>query len=292
MTEPALSFGSVADAYDRGRPTYPDEAVAWLTESAKHSPLSVLELGAGTGKLTQSLVRAGHDVLATDPDADMLAVLQRDLPDVRTAVAGAEQIPAPDMTFDVVVAGQAYHWFDTDKALPEIARVLKPGGTVALAWNQRDERIPWVRRLGDVIGKHVETADPSEALLDSGHFAAIETFQVRFWQIVDRDSIVDLVISRSTVASLPPEEREAKRAEVLAFYDEYGRGMDGMQLPYTTHCFRATVTDKIPVRRPAPEPPPLLSADRSGMTDTAQRLPKILDDGGADDTGTLLIDFR
>jgi SAM-dependent methyltransferase len=292
MTDPALSFGSVADAYHRGRPTYPDEAVAWLTESPKQAPLSVLELGAGTGKLTQSLVRAGHDVLATDPDADMLAVLQRHLPDVRTAVAGAEQIPAPDMTFDVVVAGQAYHWFDTEKALPEIARVLKPGGTIALAWNQRDERIPWVRRLGDVIGKHVETADPSEALLDSGHFAAIETFQVKFWQVVDRESIVDLVISRSTVASLSPEEREAKRAEVLAFYDDFGRGMDGMQLPYTTHCFRAMVTDKIPVRRPAPEAPPLLSADRNGMNDTAQRLPKILDEGGADDTGTLLIDFR
>lgn len=292
MTDPALSFGSVADAYDRGRPTYPDEAVAWLTESAKQAPLSVLELGAGTGKLTQSLVRAGHDVLATDPDADMLAVLQRHLPDVRTAVAGAEQIPSPDMTFDVVIAGQAYHWFDTDTALPEIARVLKPGGTVALVWNQRDERIPWVRRLGDVIGKHVETADPSEALLDSGHFGAIETFEVKFWQIVDRSSIVDLVISRSTVASLPPEEREAKRAEVLAFYDDYGRGMDGMQLPYTTHCFRATVTDKIPVRRPEPEAPPLLSADRNGMTDTAQRLPKILDETGNDDTGTLLIDFR
>ncbi len=290
MTDPALSFGSVADAYDRGRPTYPDEAVAWLTESVKQAPLSVLELGAGTGKLTQSLVRAGHDVLATDPDADMLAVLQRDLPEVRTAVAGAESIPSPDMSFDVVVAGQAYHWFDTDKALPEIARVLKPGGTLALAWNQRDERIPWVRKLGDVIGKHVETLDPSEALLDSGHFAAIESLQVKFWQTVDSHSIVDLVISRSTVASLSAEEQAAKRAEVLAFYSDYGRGMDGMQLPYTTFCYRAMVTDKIPVRRPTPEAAPLLSADRNGMSDTAQRLPRVLDDG-SDDTGTLLINF-
>ena len=121
--DPALSFGDVVDAYDRGRPSYPREAAAWLTDE---QPLSVLELGAGTGKLTEQLVALGHDVHATDPDEAMLAKLQARLPEVRTSRASAEEIPAGDASYDVVVSAQAFHWFDHDRALPEIARVLKP----------------------------------------------------------------------------------------------------------------------------------------------------------------------
>ena len=91
----------------------------------------MLELGAGTGKLTAVLVELGHDVHATEPDPEMLAVLQRHLPDVPTSEAGAEEIPLPDRSVDVVVAAQSFHWFDHDLALPEIARVLRPGGYLA-----------------------------------------------------------------------------------------------------------------------------------------------------------------
>jgi len=135
--DPARSFGGVADAYDRGRPTYPREAAVWLTSE---KPLSVLELGAGTGKLTEQLVALGHDVHATEPDPKMLAILDRNLPDVRLSRAPAEEIPAGDASYDVVVSAQAFHWFDPDRALPEIARVLKPHGRLSLVWNQRDER--------------------------------------------------------------------------------------------------------------------------------------------------------
>ena len=269
MTEPSRSFGGVADAYDRGRPSYPREAAAWL---AGEQPTTVLELGAGTGKLTEVLAGLGHDVHATDPDEQMLARLRAKLPDVRTSVAGAEELPAADASYDVVVVAQAFHWFDHERALPEIARVLKPGGRLAVVWNARDERIPWVRKLGRIIGSQ-EQGPSSDLLVASPLFGFVEDASFRHWQTVDRASIQDLVLSRSNVAVLDDEGRAAKLADVLAFYDDYGRGMDGMQLPYETHCFRATVADRPEASTPedAPEQP-------------------VTDDGA--DADVLLIDFR
>jgi SAM-dependent methyltransferase len=296
MTEQGRVFGKVAESYDRGRPGYPREAVEWMVG---RGPCSVLELGAGTGKLTRTLVELGHDVHATEPDEAMLEVLRRNLPDVRTSLGSAERIPAPDMSYDVVVVGQAFHWFDLDKALPEIARVLNPGGTIALAWNQRDESIPWVRKLGRLIEKPIESMDPSEALLDSGCFEGVEHGRYTFWQAIDRGSVVDLVLSRSNIALLSEEEREAKRREVLAFYDDYGRGMDGMQLPYLCLCYRAMVVPRVPARPPAPPmPTTFISSEHGSLTDTAHALPRILDappEDGPETGGTssmLLIDFR
>jgi ubiquinone/menaquinone biosynthesis C-methylase UbiE len=271
--EPARSFGGVADAYDRGRPTYPREAAAWLTSE---QPLTVLELGAGTGKLTEQLVALGHDVHATEPDPKMLAILEKNLPEVRVSQAPAEEIPAGDASYDVVVSGQAFHWFDYDRALPEIARVLKPRGRLSLVWNQRDERIPWVKRLGRLIGTQEHLTDPGQLLERSKLFGAVDRESFRFWQIVDRRSVQDLVRSRSTIAVLPTAEQEAKMAEVLAFYDEYGRGMDGMQLPYTANCFRAEVLDRV----------------TPTLTETSSDEPgeNAVSDGSS--TDMLLIDFR
>jgi ubiquinone/menaquinone biosynthesis C-methylase UbiE len=240
--EPARSFGKVADAYHRGRPTYPREAAVWLTSD---KPLTVLELGAGTGKLTEQLVALGHEVHATEPDPKMLAVLAKNLPDVRVSQATAEEIPSGDSSYDVVVSAQAFHWFDYDKALPEIARVLRPRGRLSLVWNQRDERIPWVKRLGKLIGTADQLSDPAEVLAKSRLFGELETEAFRFWQVVDQHSIRDLVRSRSNVAVLSEAEQEAKMAEVLAFYEDYGRGRDGMQLPYNAACFRAQVLDRV-----------------------------------------------
>jgi ubiquinone/menaquinone biosynthesis C-methylase UbiE len=284
----ARSFGSVADAYDRGRPSYPREAAAWLVGE---QPVTVLELGAGTGKLTAALVALGHDVLATDPDAQMLAILNRDLPEVRTAIASAEDIPLPDQSVDVVVCAQAFHWFDLDRALPEAARVLRPGGRLALVWNQRDERIPWVRRLGALIGTQDQLREPAEPLVQSALFGFVEDASFRFRQEIDRESIQDLVLSRSNVAALDEEGRAAKLAEVLAFYDDYGRGMDGMLLPYTSRCFRAVVVDR--PRRADPAPP--ANPDDGGPDAPDDPGPSPRDDrevSDGTDTDMLLIDFR
>ncbi|MEP9384521.1 class I SAM-dependent methyltransferase [Nocardioides sp. KR10-350] len=289
--DPARSFGRVADAYDRGRPSYPRDAVEWLVGT---EPVSVLELGAGTGKLTELLVSLGHDVFATDPDDAMLDVLSAKLPDVRATVGTAEQIPAGDGLYDVVVAAQAFHWFDAEKALPEIVRVLRPGGRLALLWNERDERIPWVRKLTALIGNQSHGEDPTRAIDDSALFSAVDTAEYRHWQTIDRDSVQDLVLSRSTIAALPEERREAKRREVLAFYDDYGRGMDGMQLPYTCRCFRAAVLPHAQTKRTVeiaePGADPLAPLYRP--TDTADRLPRVMT--SEDDPGSemILIDFR
>ncbi|QIG44902.1 class I SAM-dependent methyltransferase [Nocardioides anomalus] len=274
--EPARSFGGVADAYHRGRPTYPREAVVWLTGE---QPLRVLELGAGTGKLTEQLVALGHDVHATEPDAQMLALLQKNLPDVRVSQSTAEEIPAGDGSYDVVVSAQAFHWFDPARALPEIARVLRPHGRVSLVWNQRDERIPWVKRLGKIIGTQERLTEPAELLTRSKLFGETEEAAYRFWQVVDRGTVQDLVRSRSNIAVLSEGQQEAKMAEVLAFYDEYGRGMDGMQLPYTASCFRAEVLDRVVPTLPLKSEEPAEGGEDGQVSDGSS-------------TDMLLIDFR
>jgi SAM-dependent methyltransferase len=269
----ARAFGAVVEAYDRGRPGYPADAAAWLMGG---DAKVVLELGAGTGKLTRELVDQGHAVFATEPDEAMLAVLRERVPEVSAKVATAEDIPANDRSVDVVVVAQAFHWFDHEVALPEIARVLKPGGHVALVWNFFDQRIPWVRRLVNLVGEHSASSHASsEVLADHELFEPAERTTFAFWQDVTRDTLVDIVASRSYIASLPEAEREAKLDAVRALYDEYGRGHDGMQLPYVTECFRAQVRD--------------LREDE-GPEDGAEQDRPARSDGT--DTDMLLIDFR
>jgi SAM-dependent methyltransferase len=280
----AHSFGGVAEAYERGRPTYPTDAVRWLLGDR---PATFLELGAGTGKLTRVLTELGHDVHATDPDPAMLQILEREVPGVRTAEASAEDIPLGDTSVDAVIAAQAFHWFDLDRALPEIARVLRPEGRVCLLWNYRNEKIPWVRRLGTLIGTQEDQQDPAQALIFSELFGFVEEHEFSQWQTIDRQSIQDLVLSRSSVAVLGERERAAKLAEVLAFYDDYGRGMDGMQLPYVTKCFRADVLHHPGVSVPE------ATDEEEGVGETAGKSagesgPRT--DGPDDDV--LLIDFR
>jgi len=280
------AFGPVAEAYDRGRPDFPREAAAWLVGRDPDRPATVLELGAGTGKLTRALVALGHDVHATDPDPAMLAVLRRHLPDVPTSESGAEEIPLPDRSVDVVVAGQSFHWFDHERALPEIARVLRPGGYLALAWNVRDERIPWVRKLGRALGAEaaVEDASSADAVVQSDLFGFVDEKTFSFWQGVDRESIVDMAASRSYVATLDDTARQATLDAVIALYDDYGRGMDGMRIPYDCRCFRAVVTE-----RPGSADEPGDPADGDPGTEPPDG-PSGPSDGT--DTDMLLIDFR
>ena len=270
--DPALCFGSVVDAYERGRPGYPIDAVRWLTGD---EPLSVLELGAGTGKLTRELVALGHDVHATDPDPAMLDILSRNYVVTRISQTTAEEIPVPDSTFDIVIAAQSYHWFDHEKALPEIARVLKRGGSLSLVWNTRDERIPWVKRLGRVIGSQEQGAGPGDELESSPYFGPLEHESFKHWQTIDRSSVQDLVLSRSNIATLSAKDREAKLREVLAFYDDFGRGMDGMQLPYVTECYRAVVGIKPQSAAPARRPRGLRRrSDHAGRALRRRRAPR------------------
>jgi len=154
----ARSFGSNADAYERTRPLYPEEAVRWVVgDDARR----ILDLGAGTGKLTRSLVALGHDVIAVEPSSEMIGQLRLALPGVEALEGAAERIPIPPGRVDVVTAGQAFHWFDAELALPEIARVLRPGGTIGLLWNLWDEESPLVARMYDLLPPFGGAGEPS-----------------------------------------------------------------------------------------------------------------------------------
>lgn len=233
---PYTAFADVAEPYERGRPGYPQEAVRWLVGD---EPCDVLDLGAGTGKLTRTLVALGHRVTAVEPLEEMRAQLVAVLPDVRTLDGKAEAIPMPDASVDVVVSAQAFHWFDHDDALPEIARVLRPGGRIALVWNSRDDRDPWMARLSAIIGNEtIEETDVVPVLEASGLFGPVETKSFAFEQVLDRDGLLDLVLSRSYLAKLPAPEREPVLDAVGALYDETAQD-GGVRLAYVTECFRA-----------------------------------------------------
>ena len=233
---PYTAFAEVAGAYERGRPGYPEEAVRWL---AGNEPCDVVDLAAGTGKLTRALVALGHRVTAIEPLPEMLELLPATAPGAAAILGNAEVIPVPDTFADVVTSAQAFHWFDHPVALPEIARVLRPGGRLALVWNTRDDREPWVARLSAIIGNEaVSESDVSEPIAASGLFGPVETAEFRFEQPLDRELLLDLVLSRSYCAKLPPAEREPILESVGRLYDEVA-GSDGVRLPYVTECFRA-----------------------------------------------------
>lgn len=235
----AASFSHVADEYARWRPGYPDRAVGWLVPG---SNAHVLELGCGTGKLTASLIRQGHRIVATDPSRPMLDQVVGELP-VPAVEARAERLPFRSATFDVAVAGQAYHWFHAPEALPEIARVLRDGGEFALVWNLRDENVPWVRELADLIGSEGSPA----ALLNEGPlrssplFGPIRSEEFGHWRVLDRDALVGLVSSHSYVATMSPEDRASVLDQVRELYARHARGSERLRMRYTTVCFRTRV---------------------------------------------------
>jgi SAM-dependent methyltransferase len=234
---PASSFGLVADAYERARPGYPEEAVRWLVGD---EPCDVVDLGAGTGKLTRSLVTLGHRVTAIEPLPEMLELLPAAAPGAAAILGNAEIIPLPDAYADVVTAAQAFHWFDLDLALPEIARVLRPRGRLALVWNKRDDREPWVAELSKTIGAEtVERGDVEDPIEGSMLFGPVQEAEFEWSQRVDRATLRDLVLSRSYCAIRPSDEREVILTEVERLFEEHA--VEGeLELPYVTQCYRSS----------------------------------------------------
>jgi SAM-dependent methyltransferase len=236
---PATSFAEVAGPYERGRPTYPEEAVRWLVGD---EPLDAVDLGAGTGKLTRVLVGLGHRVTAIEPLPEMLELLPAAAPGAAAILGSAEIIPLPDAYADVVTAAQAFHWFDLELALPEIARVLRPQGRLALVWNTRDDRESWVAQLSTTIGAEtVERGDVEEPIRASGLFGPVERATFEWSQRLDRATVRDLVLSRSYCAIRPSDEREVILTEVERLFDEHEKGGE-LELPYVTQCYRASKT--------------------------------------------------
>jgi SAM-dependent methyltransferase len=236
------SFGSVAAAYAELRPGYPDAVVRFLLGDP---PRRVLDLGAGTGLLTERLLAAGHDVVAVDPSAEMLAELTARLPGIAAHVGPAERIPLPDAAVDAVVAGQAAHWFQPAGAAAEMRRVLRPGGVVGLVWNTRDERVPWVHALGEVLAAEARDHEADQSVVEE--FAAalpadVAVFDSAVVQSVTPEQVVGGVGTRSYVATMDAPRREeflGRVRDLLAGHPGT-RGRDHLELPYRTRAYRLT----------------------------------------------------
>lgn len=238
LMERAASFGVAASAYDRGRPSYPAAAIDWLLPPGA---TRVLDLGAGTGKLTRQLLQRGLDVVGVEPSSGMREQLARELPDVTLLAGAAEAIPLDDQTVDAVLVAQAWHWVDPALAVPEVARVLVPGGSLGLIWNIRDEREEWVAQLGRIMHAHgdEDTGQPSPKI--GPPFGPLRLHEVEWTYRLSRDTLVDLVASRSYVITLAEPERKAILDEVrdlLATHPALAAD-DVVDLPYVTACFRA-----------------------------------------------------
>jgi SAM-dependent methyltransferase len=238
----AASFGQAAEEYERGRPTYPIEAVEWLVpRTARH----VLDLGAGTGKLTRLLVDLGLDVVAVDPSPEMLAQLEASVTDATWAVGTAESIPLPDGSVDAVLVAQAWHWVDTERAVPEVARVLHPGGVLGLIWNVRDERVPWVAAMSEILHDSKAEQFLKAPVMPGGPFAPAEVAEFEWAQPFDRRQFLDMVASRSYFITAPAAEQQQMLAGIGNLLDTHPdlAVAPEWRLPYRTMCFRMTLLD-------------------------------------------------
>ncbi len=257
------SFGAAANAYAEHRPDYAEAAVRWALEPVwARRPLRVIDLGAGTGKLTATLIRVGADVTAVEPDPKMLAVLRRDLPSARAVPGSAEEIPAADGSADAVVAGQAMHWFDLDRALPEIARVLAPGGVLAGLWNVDDDRVDWVAELAKLSKRNSSvtllrwresTPSRQERLLMEGSefFGAGELGEFEHGQLRTADSLVATIATHSHLLVMDEPERNRLLAQTRDFLGGRPETSAGeFVLPMVTAVVRA-VRRLLPGRRAA-----------------------------------------
>jgi SAM-dependent methyltransferase len=236
----SLSFGSAAAAYERGRPSYPPEAIDWLLPPGARK---VLDLGAGTGKLTTRLVERGLDVVAVDPIPDMLEVLHASLPETPALEGTAEEIPLEDNSVDAVLVAQAWHWVDPQRAVPEVARVLRPGGRLGLVWNTRDERLGWVRELGEIIGSDGDGGRFNVTLPEP--FTEVVRHQVEWTNYLTPQALIDLVSSRTYCITSPTEVRTRTLDQVrglLATHPALANSA-GLALPYVTVCIRATLAE-------------------------------------------------
>jgi SAM-dependent methyltransferase len=228
----AVAFGSEAEAYELGRPGYPRAAIEFCIGEA---PARVLDLGAGTGKLSAELLALGHEVVAVEPLDPMRALIPTDA----EALAGsAESIPLEDASVDAVLVGQAFHWFDQGQALSEIVRVLRPGGSLGLLWNLLDDDVPWIAAVADAFD-----AEDRASLAGELHppFAGVAgladptSTSVRHLHATDAQGLIANVASRST-SILAEDQRRREILDRISVLAPAGR----FDVPYVCVAWRST----------------------------------------------------
>jgi SAM-dependent methyltransferase len=248
-TRHGSSFGAAAAAYAEHRPDYAEAAVRWALEPVPGVP-RVLDLGAGTGKLTTTLVALGTDVTAVEPDPAMLAELRRLLPGVPARAGTAEAIPLPDASVDAVLVGQALHWFNLAVAGPEIHRVLAPGGVLAGLWNLDDDRVGWVAELERVSENsasvtvsdwHTQAADAHLDEMDLGElFDPVESAEFPHRQLRTADSLLATIATHSRLLVMDDGERSALLSRIRDYLHERPETAEGeFILPMVTGVLRA-----------------------------------------------------
>ncbi|HJQ74303.1 MAG TPA: class I SAM-dependent methyltransferase [Gaiellaceae bacterium] len=240
-----LTFGAHADEYERARPAWPEEAARWLVPGEAEL---VVELGAGTGKLTRAVAALGVRVVAVEPDARMLAVLHGH--GLEGVEGSAEAIPFGDGAAGAVVAGSALHWFDLDTALPEIHRVLRPRGRLAFGWNHRDVRHPTIAAMSEVIYASRPSKQTSgwlredwrAAVTAGGYFRDVEQELFEHVHELPREALEDHLLSYSGLAALSDDEHRRVLEEVGAILDADPSLHDGdhLRLPFVVDAYRAT----------------------------------------------------
>jgi SAM-dependent methyltransferase len=233
VSDRSRSFESVAAEYERHRPDYPEEALHWAAEQLGLAEgARVLDVGAGTGKLTRGLVALGFDVVAVEPGGPMLAQLRAAVPEAEAHEAPAEAIPLPDGSVEAAFAGQAYHWFDRERALPELQRVIVPGGGLALLWNWWDERDPLQGELGEVVGYAGHDPYRNEELPGEPWFREVGRTVVETVQESSPDALVGYLSTVSAFLTAEPEEQEESLRAVHEIASRYGERFPLPRLTY------------------------------------------------------------
>jgi ubiquinone/menaquinone biosynthesis C-methylase UbiE len=237
----AHGFQTAAGDYERARPDYSDEAGRWLAERLDLRPgRKVVDIAAGTGKLTRALLATGAKVVAVEPVAGMRERLAAALTGVELLDGVAEAIPLDDASVDAATVGQAFHWFDGDRALTEIHRVVRVGGRLAVVYNRRPLEHP-IQGALDAILRPLRPQTPShrtgrwrDAFERSRLWTAVEEVELPHVQLLDREGIVARVASTSFIAELPSDRRADVLDQVRALIK--GRA-EPIELPYVCELF-------------------------------------------------------
>lgn len=242
----AVGFAAAAEIYARGRPDYPSETIQWLRETLRLGPgKKVLEVGAGTGKFIPVLRQTGADLVALEPVEAMRQQLAAAQGDVELLAGTADAIPLPDGSVDAVVCAQAFHWFATPACVASFRRVLAPGGMLGLIWNVRDQTVPWVAALSQIIA-------PLEGDTPRYHSGAWrQVFPAEGFSFVSErcaayvhrgrpaDVIINRILSVSFIAAQPEEGRLRVAAQLKALIDQTPdlAGHEEVAFPYETRMF-------------------------------------------------------